>query len=149
MKVGVTTRALRAALVVGSLGLVPQRADAQQMQTTFTFAMKVGGVVTPLTYPTPEGKRILLPAAFSRWNCGITPAFISNDGKQVYRNVVCNNVDDKTLVGVSVSCNRNAPDNEHGTFFLRSGMNVNVDLAGNCVTAPAAQANPANGTKTL
>lgn len=126
-------------LTAAAIALSVRPADAQQQpSTSFTFWTSIAGVQSPVSFPTPDGMRITLPVAYMRWNCMVTPGYVSDDGKQFYHNIVCSNVDDNAIVGVSVYCSRFQNDRQQAGFFLRDGSSKNtpnVELWGGCITS--------------
>jgi hypothetical protein len=116
-----------------------------QFTTTFSFGYAIGGVPHPAPFPTPEGKRILLPIAFDRWNCAISDVHLSDDGLKVFHNLVCSNIDTTTIVGGSTTCPAQATGSTTDSgFFLvvpnpaagaAASMPIRVDFWGTCTTS--------------
>lgn len=116
-------------------------AQADQFKTTFDFSVCIKDNCTPLTAPSPPGRYLILPSAFSDWHCYITNKFLSNDGTELYHNFVCENVNNNIIVGSSVDCQRSKPDFTYKSFFLRNG-GVNATFIGSCVTSSTNQQSP-------
>lgn len=121
--------------LVCSCMLVPEKSsDAGQLNTVFAFYMSVGESSTQLTFPTPQGKRLILPAALDNLNCLITDVFYSDDGKRTYHNVVCTDTRSPLVVGMTVSCPRFTTGSDHNRFFILAD-NANVGFEGFCATS--------------
>lgn len=135
------------ALVVASMALSDDAWGQQRSQftTTFSFGYAVGGVPHPASFPTPEGKRILLPNAFDRWNCTISDVHLSDDGLTVFHNLSCINIDNRTIVGGSTTCPAQATGSatDNGFFLVvpnpaageAATMPIRVDFWGTCTTS--------------
>jgi len=120
-------------LLVG-LCLLPGEASAEQLVTTFKFQMVIGGNVTPLSSPTPNGYHIVLPSGLSNFECIITEKFVSNDGGKYYHNIVCTDSVSSNVFGTSVACYAGrVSENENG-LFLRKNTSIDVSLLGFCQT---------------
>lgn len=125
--------------IVFSCVLAPEKSNAGQLTTGFDFCLAISGNVSQLSFPTPQGKRITLPAALDNWNCEITDAFFSNDGKSVYHNVVCADTNTTIAVGMSVVCPRFTIGGDVNGFFIRTfaenNTSVSVQFVGECFTS--------------
>lgn len=133
-------------LVIGALCLaVDSKADPPQTYTTgFRFDLSIGRTITSLSFPTPSNQRIVLPSAFSNWNCAITNLFRSPDGKKVYRNLACADTNSPLIIGFSVSCSFQSEDFDTSSVFLRTidmGQLVDVGFVGSCLTSKTSAPN--------
>lgn len=138
---------LLAIIIISTLAVPNHGAEAQQRSpattplTTWLFSYSVGGVSHNASFPTPAGKRILLPVAFDQWNCKIHDVSLSDDGLKTFHNVTCDQVDSPFAVGMSVNCPINSEGSDTETFFLVSGA-LRVEFAGSCQTFRVTQPRP-------
>jgi hypothetical protein len=143
---------------IGILALIvaPLLSDVARAQprwrftTTFSFAYTIAGVSHPASFPTSEGKRLLLPIAFDRWNCTISDIHLSDDGLKVFHNLACLNLDTAVGLGTSAVCPTQATGSDSAAFFLvvpnaASGPTdtIRVDFEATCATRRLTAPTPA------
>jgi hypothetical protein len=116
-----------------TLALAPKVVGADQLTTDFYVDVNVGGSVFHEVIPTPEDKRMALPPELSNWNCTVTPAFLSKDGKEIYHNIACFDTLSHLVVGTSVVCPLQTIGSDDKDFFLRKGE-ANISFYGGCIT---------------
>jgi hypothetical protein len=73
------------------------------------------------------------PCDLSEWNCVVTPAYFSTDGKSLYHNISCSNPNTFLVTGMTVSCPMQREGVDDNIFFMAQG-NTHVQFEGACQT---------------
>jgi hypothetical protein len=109
-----------------------------QLQTSFQFSETIGEFRgNSRTYTlgvTDPGNKLVLPAAFTDWNCIVTPKHISDDGQKYFHNMVCTQISTGVIVGQTIECDVNRPSTDTNAIWFRSTSPATVTFEGTCKT---------------
>jgi hypothetical protein len=134
---------LTAALLLTESG---QPASAGSYTTVFGVQTRVGGqsgTVSDQNVPTGQGMRMVLPVAFSDFNCKVTPRYLTDDGSSVFVNIVCDEVSTPLVFGATLECPTHAVGTGSAAFWARA-QGSDVLFVGACATKLQGAAAPAS-----
>ena len=133
-------------LMVALLAVNGQPASAGSYTTIFGVQTRVGGqggTVSDQNVPTGQGMRMILPAAFSDFNCKVTPRYLTDDGSGVFVNIVCDEVSTPLVFGATLECPTHALGTGSAAFWARA-QGSDVLFVGACATKLQGTSTPAS-----